>query len=254
MPKSKKAEEAMTTQDYSSLAQSHVILATQRFDKIGDRINSLQAFASVPKVGYDTFRGRLGSLRGVESRFHALRCVGGGGVAQAHAPYTLDPAHVTHTNLNGEQAARKRDRERAKRDISAFNQARTQGGVKGAIATSRWERSSKKFAWNSKVAISESEDDTGDAESKDDQRDPRRMPRVGTTARVRVGPSQRRVSWPRARRRDRCREHWARDLEPQPAISPPICGKIKSRNSNSSVRKLNRFRIARHTSEVPARY
>ena len=38
MPKSKKAEEAMTTKDYSSLAQSHVILATQRFDKIGDRL------------------------------------------------------------------------------------------------------------------------------------------------------------------------------------------------------------------------
>ena len=175
MPKSKKAEEAMTTKDYSSLAQSHVILATQRFDKIGDRLNSLQAFASVPKVGYDSARGRLGSLRGVESRFHAsaLACHAVG-VAQAHAPYTLDPAHVTHTNLNGEQAARKRDRERAKRDISAFNQARTQGGVKGAIAVSRWERSSKKFAWNSKIAISE--DDAGEgssAETKDDQRSSR---------------------------------------------------------------------------------
>ena len=169
MPKPKKAEDEMTTHDYSSLAQSHVILATQRFDKIGGRINSLQEFASVPKVGYGYVSGRLGALRGIHSRFRAPRCLGGRGVwgvAQAHAPYTLDPSHVTHTKLSGEQAARKHDRERAKRDISAFNQARASGGVKGAIATSRWERSSKKFAWSSKVAISESEDDTGDAESK----------------------------------------------------------------------------------------
>ena len=166
MPKPKKAEDEMTTHDYSSLAQSHVILATQRFDKIGGRINSLQEFASVPKVGYGYVSGRLGALRGIHSRFRAPRCLGVGGGAQAHAPYTLDPSHVTHTKLSGEQAARKHDRERAKRDISAFNQARASGGVKGAIATSRWERSSKKFAWSSKVAISESEDDTGDAESK----------------------------------------------------------------------------------------
>ena len=112
-----------------------------------------------------TFRAGLGLCAEFIPAF-ARHAVWGGGVAQAHAPYTLDPSHVTHTKLSGEQAARKHDRERAKRDISAFNQARASGGVKGAIATSRWERSSKKFAWSSKVAISESEDDTGDAESK----------------------------------------------------------------------------------------
>ena len=85
MPKPKKAEDEMTTHDYSSLAQSHVILATQRFDKIGGRINSLQEFASVPKVGYGYVSGRLGALRGIHSRFRAPRCLGGG-VAQAHAP------------------------------------------------------------------------------------------------------------------------------------------------------------------------
>ena len=80
MPKPKKAEDEMTTHDYSSLAQSHVILATQRFDKIGGRINSLQEFASVPKVGYGYVSGRLGLCAEFIPAFARHAVWGGGGL------------------------------------------------------------------------------------------------------------------------------------------------------------------------------
>ena len=104
----------MTGDDYKVLAQKHIAMASQKIDRVDGRIDKLQAFCAVPR---------------------------------AEARHTLHPSHVMHTHESGEQKAQRRDRERAKHDIAAFNRLKAQGGAQATNAVARFERTAEKMAW-----------------------------------------------------------------------------------------------------------